>query len=330
MSFTPHSPLLVHQGAPGVEIAAWLVKAQGEPFVELRQTHPQEAFPEAGPASLGQSPLPNDPIDPVATCPETGRMLRLHVMRDHSCALLRAGPSGGPSWELLPIGLSMPSEIYDAALRTVPFDERHSRIARLRLQASCDGLRWLVINDPGHTVSARDIADLIARAMESMAARILAAPPVADPRVHSNIPGGARFAPYSAWPDVSDFTEEIWHIRAVLDTALSPLAGPDRESFQIRVNRITPPTPWNGKGRSSHISNARMSQECRGMLNRLLDHPQIIPDALRYGPADSVLIPDFRLDENMSNHRRLMAMQILSGVISGFSTRNTAPYTIAA
>jgi hypothetical protein len=314
MTFTPSSPLIVHQTGPETEIFKWLTEIQGVPFEGARSLYPLDDFPVPGPAPLDQVPLSKSPITPVGTCLDTGRDLRLHVMRDLSCAILRAGPVGGPAWEVLPASLTLTSEANDVAIKTVPFDERYAGVARMRLQARPEGICWRLINghlvDPDQTLITNDfVCDLLAQAMADTALQILSADPVVDPRAHQYPPDGTRFAPFSAWQSVEDFPQVTQRLRRGISALLRLYqARKGQGDIHIHVFRRLPHTPWRMPNHSNEISISGRHPNLARDVRRLIDHPDMmLPAAMRFGARQTPLIEPVLVAKPASRHEEIAA-----------------------
>jgi hypothetical protein len=321
MSIQPHTSIFRHQVGTQTDACNWIKSQQGEPYSELRQAIPLAQYPDAPPASIDASPLPEGPFTPITTCPLTGRQLRLHAFRDLSCVLLRQNDQGG--WEALPETLSITSEINDASLKEVPFEERYSKVPRIRIQARPEGFHWRLILGQCPTQSQKDTSEDDIRAlfeaeMQILAEEILSAPPIADPRVHPNPPGRSRFAPCSVWPDLDSFLPEVLHAKEVV-RHLATLHAKRVEAREIEVQlcRVTPATPWRENNRTAQV----IARPYRGNLARIIrevlhDPGMRLPASLLFGPDAETIFTIRSIDPPVSRHAEIAAHEFIAKTLT--------------
>ena len=327
MPFTPSSSLIAHQNGASTDIYRWLRSIQPEPFHDLRATYPLAKFPEPGVGAIDQEPLLNGPINPVGKCRKTGRELRLYVLRDHSCAILRAGPEGGPCCEVLPASMSLSTETNDICLKDIPFDDRYKLVPRLRLQSRPDGLRWSFI--PGYMKADEDmptdaeVSNLLTLAMEDTAEKILAEDPIADPRCHDRVPEGARFAPFSVWQTAEEHPDHMARLECAIRSMTQIYLDLNGMSeMGMTLMRTSPDTPWRSSGRANVISTRGRAPNFSHAIADLLDHPKVnIPATLRYGDKDTILIGYNQICRSTSKHEEVAAYLEVSRLYPGVNLK---------
>lgn len=315
MMFQPYKTFLTHQSGPKTEVFQWLCEIQEQPFTELRHIYPLNDFPEAPVGAIEQTPLQAGPLNPVSTCPETGRPLYLHAFRDLSCALIRQGAPCGPAWEVLPTCLAIPARIHDISLKKTTYMARAGNIPFISLQARPDGLYASYFSpDATDKIDCQVICDLISKDMQTYAGQILSAPPVADPRIHANIPKGARYAPHSTWEDVPDMGGcEKYSSKVFSDLLRAYQTYNNLGQVSVSVFCKLPTTPWRQPSGAPRIQiSGQNTKPLSKIMRRLLKDPRLnIPDALFYGPDHKQIIPAIVLNPPKSSHETIYAMQKL-------------------
>lgn len=317
MPFQPATRLL--KFARGAQLEAWAALnaiQPDEPFTDLRHAYPLDAdlpFRDA----LDQTPLACGPVAPIAACPVTGRALKLHAFRDLTALILRETAHG--SLEVLPAVLVLPSSSLGEGFKDVPFHDRGAIVPSLQLQARSGGIFFEVTNTEADT---NEISRLLADAMVEVAAEVLAAPPVADPRAHLDPPAGARFAPHAKFPEVDHHNARLARFNKTLAALGNLRAAQDETLFYgIEVYRELPGEPWRERSRGgpagfshNYRSRARATRDrdLDKLIRRLLDDPELAPPlCYRHGPERLHLLRLRELKAPSSNHEAMVHHQAL-------------------
>lgn len=325
--FTPATAALKFQAGPQTEAFAFLRDSQPEePYEGVLAAYPIGSDVAAPPAAIDQTPLPEGPLQPRATCPKTGRTLRLHLFRDLSCVLLREREDGG--LEVLPASLVVPSDLHDARIRDTPFLERHA-LPSIKFQGRPEGLRWQLRKSD---LTSADIAAIFQAEMVRKADEILSAPPVADPRACDDPPAGARFAPHAQWPDLPQDRSRLENLKEVIRAAAALRSSRTGFAFDyIELHRSLPPEPWK-EGRQSMTVSTRRSKGGHPAMTRdkafdkevrnLLAHPSVSPGAaLRFGPSGVRLCTLKDCAAASSSHATLAALAALKEIAPDYDPR---------
>jgi hypothetical protein len=322
MTFKPAHSAIKHLISTQNDASDWLKSIQGDPFSETRSLFSLSCDPEAPKASSRKYTLPNGPVVPTATCSETGRELKLHVFRDLSAVLMRRGASADVAWEVFPAALTLSSEIYEKSLTETDYKKRATDVARIKFQARPEGIYWrqsIPDSRPSlkDTVDAGFIQDLLSSELPDLARSILKAPPVADPRFHRMVPDGARFAPFSVWPDRGLFHGEIQQLETLVKVFLDfYVQDCSASELHLHITRRAPHTPWRSSNRTSQVIVRPASKDIAKALRRLLSDPRTaLPDAVIYGPQDDVLLNNKASDIHSSQHARIEALKTLSHIL---------------
>jgi hypothetical protein len=232
-------------------------------------------------------------------------------------------------WEVLPAALAIASQTYDAFAKEIPWELRESTAPYIRFQAHTDGLRWKAFNT---TLPQHEVTALIHQTMQDTARRIIDAPPVADPRVFSNIPEGARFAPWALWPAIDPETQPINTLVTRVNALVQHFAQThDGAIPHVCLHRHRPDEPWSTPNRSQVVNCGapRLSRDAEKALKRILRtlmaHPRLgLPDALRLGDdgAPILILDDCGTPD--SAHARLNAYQIVREISDHISIDHPA------
>lgn len=328
--FTPRTSALKFSKGPELEAFAWLQSIQpATPFENPIETYSMDEAPASPPPAKNQKPFPSGPIRPTAICPKTGRALFLFLFRDLSCAILREGSENGPAFEVLPAVLALTSEIFDASADNMAWESREGRAPKIRLQAHADGLRWREING---RIGQTRLAEILREAMENAAGRILEADPVADPRAHERMPEGARFAPFSRWPEHPGNRKELARFRRAIQALARMRAGKTGKSFAlIRIDRQAPVEPWSQPARRivamrdmGGWSGTRDSGLEKFIRQILSDRALDLPDSLSFGPEGSQLLEVRDARPAASAHERLAQAKTVLELLPGIDLSNIA------
>jgi len=324
MSFTPATSPLKFLSGSRTEAFAFLCSMQPkDPFEGVIEAYALGAEIPPAVAAKDQNPLPEGPLVPTATCPRTGRTLRLHLFRDLTCLLVREAEAGG--FEVLPASLVLPSDLHDARLPQTPFHDRH-HLPSLRLQARPDGLRWRATN---MILSREEMAGMIGAEMVRVAEAILDAPGVADPRAQDDPPEGGRFAPHAAWPDLPKDRSRFARLTAAIEAAARLRCARTGISIdRIEVRRTLPSEPWKQNNQTHAVicaphrdffSLPRPDKVLEKALRRLVQHPGLCPGAaLRHGSDGQRLITIQDCTAGRSAHGVLAALAELRDLAPGF------------
>lgn len=318
MPFEPATNLLKFARGPQLEAWRALEEMQPEtPFSGLLHAYPVQELPPFKEAH-DQVAYPRGPVAPTATCPATGRKLSLRVFRDLSAIILREGED--QAIEALPAVLVLPSSSYAQGFKEIPYHARGEIAGRLDLQARVEGIFFDLMNADA---SDQEIADLIGTSMREAAGKILAAPPVADPRSHLDPPEGSRFAPHAAFPQVDPEDSRLLAFNKIL-IALGALRSARQGSLShdIRIFRELPGEPWRQPSSTAvHTHEGRAKardqrdKDLDKFIRRLLNDPEVAPPlCYRHGPECQMFTWLKKINPPASNHEAMVHHQALHGL----------------
>ena len=324
MTFEPAQTTLKHLASTQNDTHAhnWLRCLQGDPFPDTRTLFALSCDPEPPQRSSRKTTLPNGPIAPTALCPETGRTLKLHIFKDLSAVLMRQGNSEDVAWEVFPAALGIPSQIHDINIKKANYERRPAEVAILNLQALPDGLYWsktIPASSPTEqdAINSDFVQSLFSSRLPDLALSILGSPPVADPRSHRKVPKGARFAPFSIWPDKNLFHNDVQRLEALITAFIDfHVEECSSSSTQVYLFRHSPDTPWRRKNRTSQVVVNHGPKNLGKAIRRLISHPQCnFPDALLCGDDNDLLCSVGENKGQISHHTRLEALKTLSDIL---------------
>jgi hypothetical protein len=284
-SFTPHLNGLRHQRPSPNGAGQWMCTLYGEPFVEARSTlfspvQPTWVEPKDGTARRTAAFLPTlwDDVCLLTWC-------------DGSCAIAWRRSDG---FHLLPATFSLANQIYPAGTLQTPYNDRTND--GLRMWTTENGLLWIA---DGIDVEADTVEAMVRAWVWERVEEVQAAPPILDPRVHTDAVGG-RFAPFSPFPQPNDAV--LADVEMLL-TAACHLSGCDH----IWATRASAPSPWRtgntseavrGMCQSAHSlhRSGELGKAWRTWLKTALFGPNgVVPPSVRVA-MDAKSLCDVRAD----------------------------------
>lgn len=296
MTFVPHKQPLQFQCGIETDAYKWLHAIYAQtPFSDVKDALEIRQEIPATEQALNQTALPNGPLNIKADCPVTGRPLKLLIFRDMTGAILRASEAEDHAFDVLPAPLALATRINDATLRDMPYHQRNRNLPVIKVQVRPSGIHWGAVNA---TLSNEEVSEILSASVSHVAGRILAAPPVADPRLHKVAPDGARFAPCSVWPELpSSFAGK--QCLETLAKAFAVVRGSKIGSryMHLIIQRRFPDEPWSTRSQADLTqvywiagSGAGPDRVLAKLLRCAVNRLPGIPDSYRYGPPGQDLI----------------------------------------